>query len=59
MIRDKAHAVPVVDIGRKIVKNINIIETANIEAINPWGTSPDVMRVNPANGAAKSQRPIS
>ena len=49
MIGGKAHADPVIDIGRQIVTNINFIETANIDAINAWVTSPDMMRVNRAN----------
>ena len=49
IIVDKAHADPIINIGRQIVTNINIIETANIDAINAWVTSPDMMRVNPAN----------
>ena len=47
MIGGKAHANPVIDIGRRIVTNINFIETANIEAINAWVASPDMMRINP------------
>ena len=49
MIGDKAHADPVINISRQIVTNINFIETANIDAINAWVNSPDMMRVNPAN----------
>ena len=48
MIGGKAHADPVIDIGRQIVTNINFIETANIDAINAWFASPDMMRINPA-----------
>jgi hypothetical protein len=59
MISDKAHADPVFDVGRQIVTNINIIETANIDAIKAWGTSPDITRVNPTKRAAKNQRLIS
>ena len=47
MIGGKAHADPVIDIGRQIVTNINFIETANIDAINAWVASPDMMRINP------------
>ena len=49
MIGDKADADPVINISRQIVTNINFIETANIDAINAWVNSPDMMRVNPAN----------
>ena len=34
MIGGKAHADPVIDTGRQIVTNIDIIETADIDAIN-------------------------
>ena len=49
MIGDKAHADPVIDINCQIVTYIDFIETANVYAINAWITSPDMMRVNPAN----------
>ena len=49
MIGGKAHANHVIDISRQIVTDIDIIETANIDAINAWVTSPDMMRVNSAN----------
>ena len=49
MIGDKAHADPVINISRQVVTNINFIESANIDAINAWVTSPDMLRVNPAN----------
>ena len=49
MIGNKAHADLVINMSRKIVTNINFIETTNIDAINAWVTSPDTMRVNPAN----------
>ena len=48
MIIGKAHAYPVIDIGRQIVTNIDIVETANIHAIDAWVASSDMMRVNPA-----------
>ena len=47
MIGGKALADPVIDIGCQIVTNINFIETANIDAINAWVASPDMMRINP------------
>lgn len=47
MIGGKAHADPVIVIGRQIVTNINFIETANIDAINAWVASPAMMRINP------------
>ena len=59
MISGKAHADPVFDVGRQIVTNINIIKTANIDAINALVTLPDMIRVNPAKRAAKNQRLIS
>ena len=48
MIGGTAHADPVIDINRQIVTNIDIIETANINAINAWVALAIVMRVNPA-----------
>ena len=48
MIDGKAHADPVIYISRKIITNIYIVKTADIDAINARGTSPDVMRINPA-----------
>ena len=47
MIGDIDHADPVINISRQIVTNINFIETANIDAINAWVASPDMMRINP------------
>ena len=47
MIGGKAHADPVIGIGRQIDTNVNFIETANIDAINAWVASPDMMRINP------------
>ena len=49
IIVDKAHADHVIDIGRQTVTNIDIIETADIDTINAWVASPDMMRINPAN----------
>ena len=49
MVGGEAHVNPAINSGRQIVTNINFIETANIDAINAWVTSPDMMRVNPAN----------
>ena len=49
MIGGKAHAYPVIDIGRHIVTNIDIVETANIHAIDAWVASSDMMRVNSAS----------
>ena len=46
MVGGKAHANPVIDSGRQIVTNIDIIETADIDAIKAWVASQDVMRVN-------------
>ena len=46
MIGGKAHAYLVIDISRQIVTNINIIKTAEIDAINARVASPDVMRIN-------------
>ena len=48
MIDGKVHADPIISIGRKIITNIYIIKTADIDAINARGTSPDIMRINPA-----------
>ena len=39
---------PVIYSGRQLVTNIDIIETANINAINAWVALAIVMRVNPA-----------
>ena len=48
MIDGKAHADPIIYIGRKKITNINIIKTAYIDGIDARGTSPDIMRINPA-----------
>jgi hypothetical protein len=49
MIGNKPHADPIINNSRQIITNINFIETANINAINAWITSPNMMRVNPAH----------
>ena len=48
MIDGKAHTNPIIYIGRKMITNIYIIKTADIDAINAKGTSPYIMRINPA-----------
>ena len=44
MIGGKAHANHVIDISRQIVTDIDIIETANIDAINAWDIIPTTCR---------------
>jgi hypothetical protein len=44
MIGGKAHANHVIDISRQIVTDIDIIETANIDAINAWDIIPDILQ---------------
>ena len=46
---DKAHADPVIGIGRQIVVNIDIMETADIDAINASVASPELMHIKPTN----------
>jgi hypothetical protein len=48
MIDGKAHADPVIYISRKIITNIYIVKTADIDAINARDIPPDIMRINPA-----------
>ena len=45
-VRGKAHAYPVIYVGHQIVTSLDIIKTADINAIEAWVASPYLMRVN-------------